>query len=56
MLILFVVNRKPRNSRVVRKRLTGEKKSSDCDKIKNDLPVEKTIGGFIYEKRSHRQR
>ena len=27
---------------MVQKRLTGEKKSSDCDKIKNDLPVEKT--------------
>ena len=29
--MLFFVKRKPRDSRVVQKRLTGEKKSSDCD-------------------------
>ena len=50
-------NRKPRDSRVVQKRLTGEQKSSKyviivktCQsKLKN------IFGGFIYEYHKHRQ-
>ncbi|MBP3554984.1 MAG: hypothetical protein J6K63_05000, partial [Clostridia bacterium] len=46
----FFVKRKPRDSRVVEKRLTDEEKSSDCDIIKKTCQskIKNTIGGYIY--------
>ena len=48
----FVVNRKPRDSRVVEKRLTDEEKILQIWYNKKDLPVKlkNIFGGFIYEK------
>ena len=40
-LLSLIVNRKPRDSRVVQKRLTGEKKFSDCDKIETTCQSKK---------------
>ena len=52
------VNQKPRDSRVVEKRLTGEKKSSVCGRIKTTCQskIKTTYGGFINEKRKHRHK
>ena len=46
------VNRKPRDSRVVEKRLTDEEKNLQIWYNKKDLPVKlkNVFGGFIYEK------
>ena len=46
------VNRKPRDSRVVEKRLTDEEKNLQIWYNKKDLPVKlkNIFGGFIYEK------
>ena len=53
----FVVLRKPRDSRVVQKRLTGETKSSKNDIISSTCQskLRNIFGGFIYEKCTHRQ-
>ena len=58
MRTAVIVKRKPRDSRVVEKRLTDEEKSSDCDIIKKTCQskIKNTIGGYIYEKRKHRHK
>ena len=54
---LFFVKRKPRDSRVVEKRLTGERKSSKYVIIEATCQskLKNIFGGFIYEKSDHRQ-
>ena len=51
------VKRKPRDSRVVEKRLTGERKSSKYVIIEETCQskLKNIFGGFIYEKSDHRQ-
>ena len=52
----FFVKRKPRDSRVVEKRLTGEEKSSVCVKMKVTCQSQQTqTEDFIYEKSNHRR-
>ena len=53
----FFVSRKPRDSRVVGKRLTDERKTSVYDIIKTTCQskYKNIYGGLIYEKGSHRQ-
>lgn len=56
MVPFLFVKRKPRDSRVVVKRLTGEKKILRLCYDEIDLPVKNknTIGGFIYDERNRR--